>query len=152
MRLLLQDSLARRAKLRTTRGALLRRPGPFDIKTRALLPIVNIGRWAGLSVGSSALPTVDRLRAAAGSAMLPEDQAATLVEVFEVLQRLRLRHQLSQTAHGQPPSDYLTVEEMSPIDRSVIVQAVREISAIQRRMANISSYVPAEEWALPAPL
>lgn len=149
MRLLLQDSLARRAKLRSTRDTLMRRSGPFDIKSHALLPIVNIGRWAALSVGSSALPTVDRLRSAAGSAMLPSDHAATLVEVFEVLQRLRLRYQLMQHEAGQRPSDEMTLELMSPIDRSVIAQAVREIAATQKRMANVSSYVPAEEWALP---
>jgi CBS domain-containing protein len=151
MRLLLRESLSKRAKLRPMRNILARRPDTFDIKTHALLPIVNIARWAALSVGSAALPTTERLRVAAGSAMLPDEQARTLIEVFEVLQRLRLRYQLMQHRAGDRPSDLLTMSRMSSIDRSVIAQAVREISSVQRRMDNISQFVPTEAWASPEP-
>jgi CBS domain-containing protein len=147
MRLLLQESLARRAKKPNARGVLSRRSGAFDVKDHAVLPIVNLARWAALSVGSAALPTTDRLRAASGSAMLPQHQADTLVEVFEVLQRLRLRYQIQQHQRGEPPSDVLEMDRVSPIDRSVIAQAVREVAAAQRRMDNVSHYVPAEAWA-----
>jgi CBS domain-containing protein len=149
MRLLLQESLSKRAKLRPMRNILARQPGTFDVKKHALLPIVNIGRWAALSVGSTALPTTERLRAAAGSAMLPAEQAGTLIEVFGVLQRLRLRYQLARYRAGDTPSDVLTMSRVSAIDRSVIAQAVREISSVQKRMDNISNFVPAQEWASP---
>ena len=75
MRLLLRESLSYRAKLRSA-WFPARRPETFDIKTHALLPVVNIARWAALSVGSAVLPTTERLRAASGSAMLPADSAA----------------------------------------------------------------------------
>ena len=42
-------------------------------------------------------------------------------------------------------------DEVSPIDRSVIRQAVREIAAVQRRMDNVSHYVDVEEWTSPGP-
>ena len=104
MRLLLQESLSYRAKLRSA-WFPARRPDTFDIKSHALLPVVNIGRWAALSVGSAVLPTTDRLRAASGSAMLPAEAASTLIEVFDVLQRLRLRYQLRQYQAGEQPTD-----------------------------------------------
>jgi CBS domain-containing protein len=151
MRLLLEESLARRAKLRSNRDALRRRPADINIKEHALLPVVNLARWAALSAGSHALSTPDRLRAAAGSAMLPDDRATTLVEVFEVLQRLRLRYQLMQYQNGQRPTDTFAEELMSPMDRSVVAQAVREISSIQKRMTRLSAYVPADQWSLPSP-
>ena len=147
MRLLLQESLARRARMPSGRGLLNRRSGAFDVKDHAVLPIVNLARWAALSVGSAELPTTERLRAAAGSPMLPQGQADTLVEVFEVLQRLRLRYQLQQHQRGLPPSDVLEMNRVSPIDRSVIAQAVREVASVQRRMDNVSLYVPADSWA-----
>jgi CBS domain-containing protein len=150
LRLLLEESLARRAKLRSVRDVLARRADTFDIKTNALLPIVNIGRWAALSVGSAILPTVERLRAASGSAMLPTGQADTLIEVFEVLQRIRLHCQLEQHAAGAQPSDVMRLDRLSPLDHSVIAQAVREISAVQRRMDNVALYVDLDAWALPA--
>ncbi len=151
MRLLLTESLSSRARAPSGRNPLTRRPGTFDVKAHALLPVVNIGRWAALSVGSAALPTTERLRAAAGSAMLPEEQARTLVEVFEVLQRLRLRYQLVQHRSGERPSDLLTMDQLSSLDRSVIAQAVREIAGAQRRMDNVAAFVPADAWTAPDP-
>jgi CBS domain-containing protein len=151
MRLLLQESLSARARLRPMRDVLTRRVGTFDIKSHALLPIVNIARWAALSVGSAQLPTTERLQAAAGSEMLPAEQASTLIEVFEVLQRVRLRYQLLQHQRGQRPSDVFVLDRMSAIDRSIVTQAVREISSVQRRMDNISAYVPPEAWATRGP-
>lgn len=149
MRLLLRESLSRRAKPRTMWRIPGGRPDTFDVKTQALLPVVNLARWAALSVGSAALPTTERLRAAAGSAMLPGDRTDTLIEAFEVLQRLRLRYQLRQYQAGDRPSDLLTMDRVSPIDRSVVAQAVREIAAAQRRMDNVSHYLDTDEWASP---
>ena len=116
-----------------------------------MLPVVNLARWAALSVGSHVLPTTERLQAASGSAMLPDEQASVLVEVFEVLQRLRLRHQIRQHQAGGRPTDVLLRDDVSPIDRSMVRQAVREISAAQRRMDNVSHFVDIEEWTAPTP-
>lgn len=149
MRLLLDESLARRARLRSVRDVLAGRADVFDIKHFALQPITNLARWAALSVGSSTLPTADRLRVAAGSAMLPEGQAATLIEVFEVLQAIRLRHQLWQVESGEPPSDEIDLHRLSVIDRSIITRAVREIATVQKRMVNLSRYSEIEEWGRP---
>ena len=149
MRLLLQESLARRARRSTMLDTLRGRDGSFDIKRRAILPVVNLARWSALSVGSSALSTVTRLEDAAGSAMLPAARAANLVEAFLVLQRLRLRYQLNQRRHGIRPTDQLVLDGLSPIDRSLVQQAVREVAAAQRRMDNVSQYVPIESWTAP---
>ncbi|GAB2476792.1 putative nucleotidyltransferase substrate binding domain-containing protein [Jatrophihabitans fulvus] len=146
MKLLLEESLSKKARLRSVRDVLARRGGTFDVKTHALLPIVNIARWAALTVGSSEVQTTERLRAASGSPMLADGAADTLIEVFEVLQQVRLRHQLAQRERGHRPSDVVTMHRLSPIDRSVIGQAVREVSTVQRRMANLAQYTSSEEW------
>ena len=146
MRILLQQSLLQRARLRSVRTLLTRRQEPFNVKEHALAPIVNLARWAALSGGSSALSTIDRLRTSAGSTILPEEEAATLIEIFEVLQRLRLRYQFAQLDAGEKPTDNVSIDRLSPIDRSVIGQAVREISAVQRRAANLSASAPTDAW------
>ena len=64
---------------------------------------------------------------------------------------LRLRYQLMQHRASDGPSDLITLSRMSSIDRSVIARAVREVSLAQRRMANVSQFVPAEAWARPEP-
>lgn len=149
MRLLLQESLAKRARRRTVRDLLNIRGEVFDVKEHALLPIVNLARWAALTAGSSALPTTERLRAAGGTAILPEPRAQALVEVFQVLQRLRLRYQLRELERGRTPTDLVRLDNLSPINRSIITRAAHEIAAVQRRMENMSVYADPESWTLP---
>lgn len=151
MRLLLEESLAKRAKVSRLRRPFGKAARSFDLKRHALLPMVNLARWAALIVGSSALPTTERLRAASGTSVLPHRQAEILIEVFEVLQAIRLRHQLGQVAAGRPASDLLELDAVSPIDHSIITRAVREIAAVQTRMANLSRYENPEDWGRPDP-
>ncbi|MGV9712436.1 putative nucleotidyltransferase substrate binding domain-containing protein [Gordonia sp. NPDC003424] len=145
--LLLQESLSHKARLRSMRDVLTRRGGTFDIKHHALTPLVNIARWAALSVRSTELGTRGRLMAAAGSPMMSADSAATLVEVFDVLQRVRLTYQVAQFDRGEQVSDVLNMKRLSPLDRSLVAQAVREITGVQRRMTNMSHYLSVTEQA-----
>jgi CBS domain-containing protein len=114
----------------------------IDLKRQALLPITNIARWAALSAGSPALQTQERLQAAAGSRMLTAEDADTLGDAFEIVEHVRLRHQLEQLEAGETPSDTMRPGAMSTIEASVLNEAIREIQAIQRRMANKAKYVP----------
>ncbi|MEO7351906.1 MAG: putative nucleotidyltransferase substrate binding domain-containing protein [Marmoricola sp.] len=148
MRLLLEESLSKRARTRTVRN-LLHLDDSFDVKQHALLPLVNLARWAALSAGSFALPTVERLQASGGTSILPAARARTLVEVFEVLQGLRLRYQLAQMERGERPTDVLERAELSSADRSTITSAVHEIAAVQKRADNIALYAPSDEWTMP---
>ena len=149
MRLLLDAALENRARSRSTLDALTRRNSPFDVKRDALIALTNLARWAALLVRSPELSTPARLRAAAGTAVLPTALAHTLVESYEEIQRLRLSYQLMQIGEGRHPSDRLVVARMSSIDRSILGQAVREIANAQKRLANIAAYVSPEEWVLP---
>lgn len=146
LRLLLAESLVHRARLRSVRDLLSRRNATFDLKTHALRPVVDIARWAALAVGATALSTTERLAAAAGSPMFPTDQAETLIEVFEVLQKTRLRYQMAQLQRGEEPTDLLVMHQLSPLDRSLVEQAVREIAAVQRRMTNVAQVTSPADW------
>ena len=129
-----------RDRLRTVRDVLTGRAGTFDLKAHALTPLVNIARWAALSVDSTEVNTRARLRAASGGPTLSDDDATTLLEVFDVLQRMRLRYQVARFDRGEAPTDVVEMKRLSPLDRSLVGQAVREIAGVQRRMANMSQY------------
>lgn len=152
MNLLLSESVSHRAKVRerTLRDVVTGKGDTFnfDIKTYGLLPVVSIARWAALGVGSTELQTVKRLRDAAGSAILPRAEADRLIEVFELLQRMRLRHHLNRLHNGKQPSDLIDRDDLSPIERTMISQAVREINTIARRMDRVvDRAVPARRKA-----
>lgn len=146
MRLLIRESLSHKARLRSMRDVLAGRGGTFDLKAHALRPIVEIARWAALSVASTELATRARLAAASGSVLLPEEQARTLIEVFEVLQRIRLRQQLAQVARGDRATDVVWMARLPPLDRSLVAQSVREIAAVQKRLANLVAFTYPDEW------
>ena len=63
-------------------------------------------------------------------------------EVFEVLQRVRLNYQVAQFDRGETVSDLLELKRLSPLDRSLVAQAVREIAGIQRRLDNLGQNLP----------
>ncbi|GAB3126050.1 DUF294 nucleotidyltransferase-like domain-containing protein [Tsukamurella serpentis] len=144
--LMLREALTAKARIRSMRDVISLRGGTFDIKAHALVPVVNIARWAALSRGSTKLQTRNRLAAGADSALLPDDLAEVLREVFSILERIRMEHQVEQMAHGRIPGDVLAIRRLPTLDRGLLEQCVREVAAVQRRMANLAQYLDEGEW------
>lgn len=136
LRLQLLDALSGRVRARSLRDVLSRRGGTFDLKSHAVTPIVNLARWGGLVGDVASASTPARLEAAAASGALSGRDAATLGEVFVMLQRLRMTHQVEQLIAGHSPGDVITMSELSPLNRSLLNDGLREIAAVQRRVGN----------------
>jgi CBS domain-containing protein len=139
LRLQLLDALSGKVRTRSLRDVVARRGGTFDLKGHALTPIVNLARWGGLTVGVVSASTPARLEAAAGNGVLSEADANTLGEVFALLQGLRMAHQIGQIAAGCTPGDVVTMSELSPLNRSLLNDGVREITAVQRRVRHMAA-------------
>jgi CBS domain-containing protein len=77
------------------------------------------------------------LEAAAQSGALSERDARTLCDVFAMVQRLRMAHQVEQIAAGRTPGDIVTMSELSPLNRSLLADGLREIAAVRRRVGNL---------------
>jgi CBS domain-containing protein len=136
LRLQRLDALAARVKPRTLRDVLSRRSGTFDLKHHAITPIVNLARWGGLTADVTSASTPARLVAAAQSGALSDGDAETLCDVFVMLQRLRMAHQVGQIVAGHQPGDVITMSELSPLNRSLLNDGLREIVGVQRRVRN----------------
>lgn len=136
LRLQLLDALSGRVRARSLRDVLSRRGGTFDLKSHAVTPIVNLARWGGLVGDVASASTPARLSAAAAAGALSERDADTLGEVFVMLQRLRMTHQVQQLSVGHSPGDVITMSELSPLNRSLLNDGLREIGAVQRRVGN----------------
>ncbi|WP_019203375.1 putative nucleotidyltransferase substrate binding domain-containing protein [Tsukamurella sp. 1534] len=144
--LMLREALTAKARIRSMKDVISLRGGTFDIKAHALVPVVNIARWAALSRGSTKLQTRNRLAAGADSPVLPDDSAEVLRDCFSILERIRMDHQVEQMAAGREPTDVLSIRRMPSLDRGLLEQCVREVAAVQRRMANLAQYLDAGEW------
>lgn len=139
LRLQLLDALSGRVRARSLRDVLSRRGGTFDLKSHALAPIVNLARWGGLVAGVTTASTPVRLAAAASAGALPERDATILTEVFVMLQRMRMVHQVEQLSAGHSPGDIITMSELSPLNRSLLNDALREIAVVQRRVGSLGA-------------
>jgi CBS domain-containing protein len=139
LRLQLLDALSGKVRTRSLRDVVARRGGTFDLKDHALTPIVNLARWGGLTVGLGSASTPARLEAAAGNGILSDGDAKILREVFDLLQRLRMAHQIEQISAGRTPGDIITMSELSPLNRSLLTDGVREVAAVQRRVRHVAA-------------
>ncbi|MFC9502829.1 putative nucleotidyltransferase substrate binding domain-containing protein [Streptomyces sp. NPDC057002] len=125
------------------------RPAPWrrkkiDLKAQFLLPIANVARWAALSVGSTALPTDERLLAASGSDMLTEPDATALADAFDAVQGIRLAWQMEQATADRTPTDVVRPEHLTPVDRAILAEATRVVTSSQRRMGNMARFIMPE--------
>ena len=134
LRLQLLDALSTRVGPRPFRSVLSRRSGTFDLKAHALTPVVNLARWGGLSVGMASATTPARLAGAARNDLLTQQDATVLEEVFALLQRIRMRHQVDQIVAGRPPGDVVRLGELTPLNRSLLAESAREVAAVQKRI------------------
>ncbi len=135
LRLQLLDALSTRVRQRSFSRVLSRRGGTFDLKAHALTPVVNLARWGGLSVGIASATTPARLAGAARNDLLTEQDAKLLEEVFVLLQRIRMRHQVDQIIAGRTPGDVVSLAEISPLNRSLLAESTREVAAVQKRVS-----------------
>jgi CBS domain-containing protein len=138
VRLLLRLALADKPPTGFLRDIVLEHSGEhrgrFDIKRGGLVPIVDIARYAALSAGASVTSTVERLRAASDAGVLPETEAGTLAEAYDLFAALRLEHQVRQLEAGIPPDNHLDPKMLNPLTRSYLRDAFRAVASVQKAL------------------
>jgi CBS domain-containing protein len=106
--------------------------GRVDVKKGGLAPIVGLARAAALAGGSRERSTLERLAAAGKSgALLSEDDASELAEIFQFLLQLRLREQLSALQFGRPLDHNVQVKALSTLERRRLKEGFVMIRRIQ---------------------
>ena len=110
-------------------------PGTLDLKAGGLVPILDLARWGAMAAGVTSATTPERLRAAAEAGTLAPADAHTLQDAFELINNLRLEHQVAQMRAGRQPDDYVDPEELSSLMRIQLRQAFRAVATIQKRVA-----------------
>ena len=149
MRLLMQESLSKRAKFRSVRDIFTRRE-TFDIKTHALLPIVNIASlgWTERGIRGAA----DRRTAQGGrrfghAARRTGGQPRSRPSMSSNGCGCAIRS--SSTNEPKKPSDLLVRDRLSPIDRSMLARPCRDRRG-PTPDGQVAVYLPADAWSYPA--
>jgi CBS domain-containing protein len=106
----------------------------FDIKHRGIVPIVDLARVYGLSAGLEETNTIERLRAAGAANALSSDGAVNLIDAYELIGTLRMRHQAEQLKRGDKADNFLAPDQLSPLERGHLKDAFSLINTMQESL------------------
>jgi CBS domain-containing protein len=104
----------------------------LDIRRAAVIPIVELARWAGAGAGMHEGTTAERLLAGAEAGVLSVADARTLSDAFELALELRIAHHMQQLSSGGRPDDQLEPAALSPLMRDQLRDVFRAVSGVQR--------------------
>ena len=108
--------------------------GTLDIKRGGVVPIVDIARLHALAAGSTAVGTLDRLRASGARGSLGETRATELSEAFATVTRVRFEHQAAQVERGHPPDNRIDPGDLPPAARRELKESFRIIAKAQKAL------------------
>ncbi|MCL4303281.1 MAG: CBS domain-containing protein [Anaerolineae bacterium] len=103
----------------------------FDLKQRAMVPLVDLARFFALKYHLNETNTLARLEQVQEASDLAADLVHELAQSFEFLLNLRLQHQWEQLQAGQPPSNYLNPSHLSVLERSFLKETFKAIAQAQ---------------------
>ena len=121
------------AKVRPPLGFRQRLEGRLDIKKDGLIPIQNLARYHAFSRGITAGTTLERLEAVREACNDETTCERSLREAFISMSQLQLRHHARLLQVGLAPHNVIDVENLRPLTRVTLQEALREVAAAQKR-------------------
>ena len=106
----------------------------LDLKARGIFPLTQAMRTYALSLGVRETNTLDRLAAAGTRGLFSASEVTEVSDAYEVMARVRLRHQLGCLDAGAPPDNYIDPRTLGKADRVLLREAFKTIAWIQRHL------------------
>jgi CBS domain-containing protein len=108
--------------------------GKLDLKHGAIIPLVNLVRFHALAAGVTISPTLDRIEAVASVGQLDRATADALREAFLVINGIRFEHHAAQVQAGATPDNLIDPDELPPIARTELREALGVVRRAQKRV------------------
>lgn len=106
----------------------------FDLKRNGIMPVVELARIRALACGVMHANTRRRLDACGREGELTADDARSLIDALDLIEKLRLQHQSAQMHAGQAPDNHLAPDTLSPLARHNLKAAFQQIATSQKAM------------------
>lgn len=103
----------------------------LNIKRYALTLIIDLARIYGLAAGSQKTETEGRLQDAAAKGILSVEGSKDLIDAFNFLSYLRLRHQWAALKKGEPVENAINPRDCGSFERKHLKDAFRVIAQQQ---------------------
>lgn len=106
----------------------------IDLKKSGARLFVDSARVLALAHGVEAASTLTRLRRTAGEQGGAGEEVEALIDAFNFIQLLRLRHQHLEVGHGRPGDNRIFVDSLNQLDRRILKEAFRQAKNLQQRI------------------
>ncbi len=108
----------------------------LNLKTRGVIPIVDLARVRALEGAISAVHTEERLRAAGEQGVMNERDADDLIHALRFIGNVRLRHQVALCDRGEKPNHLVDPDELSGLHRRYLRSAFGIVRTAQEALCN----------------
>ncbi len=108
----------------------------FDIKHRGTVPIIDVARVLALAEGIPRVNTSERLKALGGTPSMSAEMSNNLLDAFEFISNLRVRHQAAQISRGVEADNFLPPDKLSSLERKHLKDAFEVIKQAQESLGN----------------
>jgi CBS domain-containing protein len=106
----------------------------IDLKKSGARLFVDAARVLSLANGIDAASTVKRLRQSAKLKGGPGEGVEALIDAFNFIQLLRLRHQYFEAGQGRPGDNRIYIGRLNQLDRRILKEAFRQAKLLQLRL------------------
>jgi CBS domain-containing protein len=108
--------------------------GRVDVKGAGAMQLAGAARLHALELGLAETNTIQRFRAAGERSLYREDEVREITDAYQHLMRLRLVHQLDQSARGEPPDNYIDPYRLSHADHLLLRDALKTVRRLQANL------------------
>lgn len=109
-------------------------PGKIDLKKYGARLFIDAARINALATGVHATNTPMRIRHAATKMGIGQDDVAAVIEAFNFIQLLRLRHQHFEQEHGHAGDNLVNPDDLNELDRRILKESFRQARKMQQRL------------------
>ena len=109
-------------------------PGSIDLKKSGSRLFIDAARVYALAHEVEATNTVQRVKLAGVRMNIPPEEVAAVVEGFNFIQLLRLRHQHSEQMQGRAGNNLIRPDDLNEVERLILKEAFRQARKIQQRL------------------
>jgi PAS domain S-box-containing protein len=109
------------------------RPAAFNVKA-ATIPLVNFARIYALQNRFAETNTLERLRRLRDQGLLLPSSHDELAQAYTALMQMRLTHQAAQIGRGAEPDNFIDLQALTQLDRSVLKKIFADITVFQARL------------------
>lgn len=107
----------------------------IDLKAGLIMPVVGLARVFALEAGERSGSTLRRLQAAQRAGIVSEEGCELLTEAFRFGFGLRLRTQLEQRRRGEPITNRVHLDALTPVERRHLKEAFVAVHRMQSATA-----------------